>query len=212
MALVSPQPFYPGFERTPRYWDNEQQSWVARVDPGEYYISNQDELIYTRLGSCVAACIWDPLMGIGGLNHFLLPERALHEDWHQLTSYSCRYGNWAMEQLINSILSVGGLKSRLQAKIFGGASLGRMSVLNVGQSNIDFVRNYLAMEGIEVLADDLGGPWPRKVLFNPQSGKVRIKRLAIDGIGQIETEEAKYLRGVTQQAVKPAADSVELFD
>ncbi|QSX36765.1 chemoreceptor glutamine deamidase CheD [Shewanella sedimentimangrovi] len=212
MVLDSRQHAYPGFERTPRYWDNEQQSWVARVDPGEYYISNQDELIYTRLGSCVAACIWDPLMGIGGLNHFLLPERALHEDWHQLTSYSCRYGNWAMEQLINSILSVGGLKSRLQAKIFGGASLGRMSVLNVGQSNIDFVRNYLAMEGIEVQAEDLGGPWPRKVLLHPQSGKVRVKRLAIEGIRQIETEEARYLRGVTRQAAEPAPDSVELFD
>ncbi|WP_372873049.1 chemoreceptor glutamine deamidase CheD [Shewanella sp.] len=212
MALQSPQLVYPGFEKIPRYWDNEQQSLVARVDPGEFYLTCQDEFVYTRLGSCVAACIWDPLMGIGGLNHFLLPEKTLHEDWHQLTSYSCRYGNWAMEQLINGILSRGGLKTRLQAKIFGGGSIGRVSVLNIGQSNIDFVREYLATEGIPVVAEDLGGPWPRKVMFHPQSGRVKLKRLEMTGVAQIEREEEAYLKDVTAHANEPAPGDVELFD
>lgn len=199
---------YPGFEAIPRYWNNHHNSMVARVDPGEYYLSCQDELIFTRLGSCIAACIWDPLMGIGGLNHFLLPERKIHDDWHQLTSYSCRYGNWAMEQLINGIQSAGGQRDRLQAKIFGGAKLGSMSVINVGESNIAFVRQYLATEGIEVIAEDVGGHWPRKVMFHPQSGRVLVKRLASEPVESTIKQERAYLEGVAQHQ---GDSNVELF-
>lgn len=200
---------YPGFEAIPRTWDNEHQKTVARVDPGEFYITNLDEFIFTRLGSCVAACIWDPLMGIGGLNHFLLPERVCHEDWHQLTSYSCRYGNWAMEQLINGILKVGGQRHRLQAKIFGGAQMSSMSLLNVGQSNIEFVRHYLNMEQINIVAEDLGGPWPRRVMFHPNSGKVLLKRLSPERIAQMMSEEGRYLKGLKESVPD---NNVELFD
>lgn len=207
-ALVIPSATK-GFEEIPRKWDNKHNKVVARVDPGCFYISAQDEYVFTRLGSCVAACIWDPLLGIGGLNHFLLPERELNEDWHELMSYSCRYGNFAMEQLINGILTLGGQRQRLKAKIFGGAQMSKETVLNVGKSNIDFVKNYLQMEGIEVEVEDLGGPWPRKVLFHPNSGKVLLKRLPASGIRQVETEEKVYLKGIIKDQSKC---KVELFD
>ena len=206
---IANESVYPGFESTPRNWDKEHQKFVARVDPGEFYITQLDEFVFTRLGSCVAACIWDPIMGIGGLNHFLLPERACKEDWHQLTSYSCRYGNWAMEQLINEILKVGGQRHRLQAKIFGGAQLSSMSQLNVGQSNIDFVRYYLDLEKIPVIAEDLGGPWPRRVLFHPNSGRVLLKRLSPERIAEMMSEEGRYLKGLKEATPD---NNIELFD
>lgn len=206
---IANESVYAGFESTPRTWDKELQKFVARVDPGEFYITQLDEFVFTRLGSCVAACIWDPIMGIGGLNHFLLPERACKEDWHQLTSYSCRYGNWAMEQLINEILKVGGQRHRLQAKIFGGAQLSSMSLLNVGQSNIDFVRYYLDLEKIPVIAEDLGGPWPRRVLFHPNSGRVLLKRLSPERIAQMMSEEGRYLKGLKEATPD---NNIELFD
>ena len=208
MQAVAIPPPRIGFEEIPRNWDNKHGKVVARVDPGVFYISSQDELIFTRLGSCVAACIWDPFLGIGGLNHFLLPEKELHEDWHQLTSYSCRYGNLAMEQLINGILSAGGQRQRLKAKIFGGAQMTKSSVLNVGKSNIEFVKEYLDTEGIAIEGEDLGGPWPRKVLFHPSSGKVLLKRLSPARIDQMMSEEKVYLK----QIVKKQEDNqVELF-
>ncbi|MEC4725517.1 chemoreceptor glutamine deamidase CheD [Shewanella sp. D64] len=207
-ALVIPSPTK-GFEEIPRKWDRKHNKVVARVDPGLFYISTQDEYVFTRLGSCVAACIWDPLLGIGGLNHFLLPERELNEDWHELMSYSCRYGNFAMEQLINGILTLGGQRKRLKAKIFGGAQMSKETVLNVGQSNIDFVKNYLHMEGIDVEVEDLGGSWPRKVLFHPNSGKVLLKRLPVSVIQRVATEERTYLKGIIKEQSKCV---VELFD
>ncbi|WP_076412051.1 chemotaxis protein CheD [Shewanella sp. UCD-KL12] len=208
MQAIAIPPPRTGFEDIPRSWDNKHNKVIARVDPGAFYISSHDEYIFTRLGSCVAACIWDPLLGIGGLNHFLLPERELHEDWHQLTSYSCRYGNLAMEQLINGILKAGGQRKRLKAKIFGGAQMTKSSVLNVGLSNIEFVKEYLSLEGIEIEKEDLAGPWPRKVLFHPNSGKVLLKRLSPARIEQMMQEEKVYLKHI----VKDQEDNqVELF-
>ena len=206
-AVAIPSPRM-GFEEIPRNWDRKHNKVIARVDPGAFYISSHDEYIFTRLGSCVAACIWDPLLGIGGLNHFLLPEKELHEDWHQLTSYSCRYGNLAMEQLINGILTSGGQRQRLKAKVFGGAQITKMSVLNVGQSNIEFVKEYLKLEGIAIESEDLGGPWPRKVLFHPNSGKVLLKRMSPARIGQMMTEEKVYLNNIVK---KQEDNQIELF-
>jgi chemotaxis protein CheD len=209
MANLVIPPATKGFEEIPRKWDSKHNKIIARVDPGCFYITAQDEYVFTRLGSCVAACIWDPLLGIGGLNHFLLPERELNENWHELTSYSCRYGNFAMEQLINGILTLGGQRKRLKAKIFGGAQMCKETVLNVGQSNIEFVKNYLDMEGIEIVAEDLGGPWPRKVLFHPNSGKVLLKRLPSSVIKRVETEEIAYVKGIIKEQTE---SKVELFD
>lgn len=183
---------------------------VIRVDPGEFYISDDQELIYTRLGSCVSACIWDPFIGVGGLNHFLLPDKRSKDEWQQLTSYSCRYGNWAMETLINGILNRGGHKNRLKAKVFGGAKMYSSVNVKVGESNIEFVRHYLAMEGIDIVGEDLGGELPRKVLFYPQTGKVLMKALPQAIAAKVSSEEIRYREALVDET-KPQDDDIELF-
>ncbi len=203
------KPSQAGFEAITRQWNESQSKVIARVDPGQFYMTSQDELIYTRLGSCVSACIWDPKLGIGGLNHFLLPERGSHNAWQQLDSYSCRYGYWAMEQLINAIQQAGGERGRLKAKLFGGAKMYQGTVLAIGESNIKFVRHYLETEAIEVLSEDLGGTWPRKILFHPNSGRVRVKRLSVEPSQTLLNQETNYLE---QLADVPTKQNIELFD
>ncbi|NKF49400.1 chemoreceptor glutamine deamidase CheD [Shewanella sp. WXL01] len=192
-----------------RRFDKEHNKMVARVDPGLFYVSQQDELVYTRLGSCVAACIWDPLIGVGGLNHFLLPEKKLQGEWQNIASYSCRYGNWAMEQLINGILKAGGSRSRLQAKVFGGAQIGLAMSFNVGQDNIEFVKHYLAMENIPIVSEDLGGDLPRKVLFHPQTGKALLKWLPMSNKEQVAQQENIYLSHLDTD--QQSSSDIELF-
>ncbi|MGL4474600.1 MAG: chemoreceptor glutamine deamidase CheD [Shewanella sp.] len=200
---------YAGFDDISRNWDQKFDKFVARVNPGEYYLTGNDELIYTRLGSCISACIYDDKLGIGGLNHFLLPEAGKYERQIAADSYCCRYGNWAMEQLINGILSRGGSRFNLKAKIFGGASIGNQITTNIGQLNISFVYSYLDTENIPILAQDVGGIWPRKVLFNPTSGKAMVKRLASEAIEMLDTQEERYLDSISK---KPKNGDIELFD
>lgn len=111
-----------GFEGIQRYWDRERQMPAAKILPGEYYVSNQNELITTVLGSCVSACIRDPVAGIGGMNHFMLPnsERGNWNGKHSIASNATRYGNFAMEHMINDILKHGGERGNLEVKVFGG--------------------------------------------------------------------------------------------
>jgi chemotaxis protein CheD len=183
---------------------------IIRVDPGEFYISQADELIYTRLGSCVAACIWDPIAGVGGLNHFLVPEKRSQNEWKQLTSFSCRYGNWAMEQLINAILSKGGNRKRLQAKVFGGAQMTPHISIQIGQANIDFVRHYLGLENIPIVSEDMGGILPRKVLFHPLSGKALMKSLPMSIVSKVNHQEQDYLQALDKDDQRSQND-IELF-
>ncbi len=190
------QPALNGFEAIHRKWDKKRHKVVAKVLPGEFYITQQDEFVFTLLGSCVSACIWDEKLGVGGLNHFLLPEKKHHEEWHEVTAYSCRYGNWAMEQLINEIQKCGGSRNRMKAKIFGGGRVLRNMTNDIGESNIEFVRSYLQEEGIDVTAEDVGGPWPRKVLFHPETGKAHIKRLNIAHQEHLQKQEKKYLTDI----------------
>ena len=172
-----PQPL-PGFSGINRYWDFKHQTIAAKILPGEYYVSTQQELIATVLGSCVSACVWDGERGIGAMNHFLLP---LHKDeeWSEkvtINSEATRYGSFAMEHMINDVLKFGGHKEHLQFKVFGGARI-ISNMGDIGHSNIRFVLNYLEVEGYKVAAQDLGGINPRKVLFYPMTGKVRVKKI-----------------------------------
>ena len=141
--------------------------FCAKVQPGDYYITNAHEAIYTVLGSCISACIRDPETGVGGINHFMLPIH--HSDkgaWSAAeVSSATRYGNYAMEHLINDIVSFGGVKSRLEIKIFGG---GRMlaKMGDIGPDNIKFVRQYLKDEGLKVVGHHVGGDAPQNLLFS----------------------------------------------
>ena len=113
----------PGFDDVNRYWDKYHGKYVAKILPGECYVTTNDELVATVLGSCVSACIRDKVFGIGGMNHFMLPEPSEHSHGWGGDNLNTRYGNWAMEALINEILKRGGRRGTLEVKLFGGGQI-----------------------------------------------------------------------------------------
>lgn len=158
------------------YYDRSFECEAAKILPGEYYYTKKPMLIVTVLGSCVAACIRDRVSGIGGMNHFMLPDGA--GDPTNPASTSMRYGAYAMEMLINQILKAGGRRENLEAKVFGGGNvLQGFTHMNVGERNAQFVRTFLHNENIRVLAEDLNDIYPRKVYFFPATGRVLVKKL-----------------------------------
>ncbi|HCV03157.1 chemoreceptor glutamine deamidase CheD [Pseudoalteromonas sp. MEBiC 03607] len=200
------KPVLPGFEHVKRFWDNQRQKVVAKVLPGEFYVSKTDELITTVLGSCIAACIYDEGLGIGGMNHFMLPmEKGV--DPANAHSLNCRYGNWAMEYLINEILKNGASKRNLKVKLFGGGKIIR-SMTDIGVGNIRFANAYILEEGLDLVSHDVGGPWPRKVLFNPQTGSAQVKKMRELHSDKLEKREIKYLHDIEHQ---DAETNIELF-
>jgi chemotaxis protein CheD len=176
--------------------------------PGEYYATMRDMLLVTTLGSCVCACIRDKISGIGGINHFMLPDSGHDKD--NPLGHSARYGAYAMEVLINQLIKMGAKRSNFEAKIFGGASVLRgFTVNNVGESNSEFVLNYLKTENIKVVAQDLLDIYPRKVYFFPHSGLVRVKRLKTVHNDSIISREAEYNKRLYLAKLE---GDVELFD
>jgi chemotaxis protein CheD len=181
---------------------------VTMVHQGDCHVSRDAELTYsTVLGSCVSACVRDRAAGLGGMNHFLLAEPpGLNRDQY---SASARYGAFAMEQLINMVLSQGsGRKTNLEIKIFGGGNI-NAALNDVGARNIAFVRQFLADEGYELAGADVGGTYARRVLFKPHSGRAFIKRLDSSENARLATEELAIARHRT--VVKPPVDDIELF-
>lgn len=159
------------------YFDRTFNSEAAKIGPGEYYYTDKDMVIVTVLGSCVSACIRDSRTGVGGMNHFMLPEGA-GADKDSPVSESMRYGTYAMEVLINQLLRNGAKREHLEAKIFGGGNVLRsFTVNNVGDRNAAFVKKYLKDEGIKVTGEDLLDIYPRKVYYFPKTGKVLVKKL-----------------------------------
>ncbi len=200
----------PGLEHISRFWDKRHNTYSAKILPGEYYVSMHGELISTVLGSCISACIRDVKMGIGGMNHFMLPMGC--EDEHagkmHLTS-ATRYGNFAMEMLINEILKAGGRRKNLEVKLFGGGRvLASMTKIDIGNKNINFVHEYLREEGLEISREDTGDIYPRKVLFFADTGKVRVKKLRNIHNDTIKKREEKYRKSIDE---KPVQGDIELF-
>lgn len=201
-------PTLPGFENIKYYWDTTHQAHAARILPGEYYVSRGNELIVTLLGSCVSACIRDPKAGVGGMNHFMLPEDGLDvSSAGTCLSTSTRYGSYAMEHMINAILANGGRRERLEIKLFGGGKV-MQSMTDVGDRNIHFVRDYLRMETLSVTSEDLGGLHPRKVLYFPSSGRALVRKLPLSRDNKINQRELEYQRSLLQ---KPVAGEIDLF-
>ncbi|WMJ07760.1 chemoreceptor glutamine deamidase CheD [Nitrosomonas sp. sh817] len=158
------------------YFDKNFNSQAVKLLPGEYYVTDKDILLVTVLGSCVAACIRDCYSGIGGMNHFMLPDGG--GDAGGPLNASARYGTYAMEILINQLLKLGARRGNLEAKVFGGGNvLDGLTVANVGQRNADFVLKFLQTEKIRVVAQDLVDVFPRKVYFFPKSSRVMVKKL-----------------------------------
>ncbi|MDT8998395.1 chemoreceptor glutamine deamidase CheD [Paucibacter sp. APW11] len=152
------------------FYDAHFKNAAVKILPGEYFVDNEDLLVMTTLGSCIAACLWDRHAQIGGMNHFMLPEGS---------GDSGRYGSFAMELLINEMMKRGASKGRMEAKIFGGgAVISGMNTINVGERNTNFVIDYLKTERIPIVSKDVMDIYPRKVCFLPHSGKAMVKRLA----------------------------------
>jgi chemotaxis protein CheD len=184
------------------HFEHKLGAQVYPVLPGEHLVILEEGVaVSTLLGSCVSACIRDTRSGRGGLNHFLLPGTEL--------SQSTRYGAFAMEVLINEILSAGGARDTLEAKVFGaGEMIANTGSLSVGRKNARFVRDYLNGEGVKIVAEDLGGTQARRVFFFPDSGIVRVQYLSsVDTRNAIAGEE-NFARKLTQ---KPRSGGVELF-
>jgi chemotaxis protein CheD len=160
-------------EASNHYYDAQFKHEAVKLLPGEFYVSQHDRLLVTVLGSCVAACIRDYANGVGGMNHFMLPDAG-----SDATGLPARYGVYAMEILINQILKNGGRRDRLEAKVFGGGNVLRgFSVNTVGERNAAFVQEFLANEGIRLVAQDLMDVYPRKVYFFPATGQALVKKL-----------------------------------
>jgi chemotaxis protein CheD len=156
------------------YYDRNFDCEAAKILPGEYYFTGKPMMIVTVLGSCVAACIRDRVSGIGGMNHFMLPDG----ESGGASASSMRYGSYAMEVLIDQLLKAGARRENLEAKVFGGGNVLRgFSSINVGERNARFVRDYLRTVNIRILAEDLNDIHPRKVYFFPETGKVLVKKL-----------------------------------
>ncbi|MEI5640309.1 MULTISPECIES: chemoreceptor glutamine deamidase CheD [unclassified Pseudoalteromonas] len=200
------KPVLGGFEHVKRFWDSGRAKVVAKVLPGEFYVSKQDELISTVLGSCIAACVYDERLGIGGMNHFMLPGLKAVKEVHA-DDLNCRYGNWAMEYLINEVLKNGAARSNLKIKLFGGGKI-ISSMTDIGEGNIRFAQAYVEEESLRLVSQDVGGPWPRKVVFHPQSGRAQVKKLRQMHNNTIEQREVRYLHDIEEQDNKT---DIELF-
>lgn len=156
-----------------RWFDPTFKIMAVKVLPGEHYVSTAgQEMIVTVLGSCVAACIWDPRLKIGGMNHFMLPGDSAAG---APVDKAMRYGSFAMEELLNDLLRRGARRSELEIKVFGGGNvlptMGQASI-PIGDRNAEFVRTFLRDEGFRIAAEDLGGLHPRRIHFFPRLGKV----------------------------------------
>jgi chemotaxis protein CheD len=184
------------------YHDHHFKHDAVKVLPGEYYVTAEDLMVMTVLGSCIAACIWDPRVRVGGMNHFMLPDGG--------NDTSGRYGSYAMELLINEMIKLGARREHMQAKVFGGGQvMHTFTTMNVGERNTAFVLDYLQTERIAVISKDVLDIHPRKVCYFPATGKAMVKRLAHSHPETLETQERKSSAVVAAKAV--AGGSVDLF-
>jgi len=193
-----------GFGHIKRYWDKTNDKVTAKILPGEVYVTKTDEMITTVLGSCISACIRDPYLGVGGMNHFMLPAS---KNMDITDGSAARYGNFAMEQLINEILKNGGQRKNLEVKLFGGGRV-LAHMTDVGKRNIDFALEYIHLEGLKLIAEDLGDRYPRKVQYYPSSGAARMKKLRAVHNRTVTEREEVYMSEIEQT---PVAGDIELF-
>lgn len=203
LERLKAEPRKPG-EASFFYYDAHFGNEAVKILPGEYFVHDEDILVMTTLGSCIAACLWDRNARIGGMNHFMLP------DGTGSAQDSGRYGSYAMELLINELLKRGAARTTLEAKVFGGGQvISGMSTMNVGERNTNFVLDYLRTERIPVMSKDVMDIYPRKVCFLPASGKAMVKRLAPTNVDALVAQE----RAAAQKAVPASTGggSVDLF-
>ena len=177
---------------------------TVKLISGDCYVSEKGEILDTILGSCIAACIRDPILRVGGMNHFLLPGS---ETMVAKLSDAARYGVFAMEQLINGLLKIGARKDRLEVKVFGGGNVINNSA-RIGSKNAEFVRQFLSDEGLRIVSEDLEGDAPRRVHYYSDTGKVLLKKLSRkDDMGVLEEEKRYSNKLIT----RPVEGDIDLF-
>ncbi|GHA84434.1 chemoreceptor glutamine deamidase CheD [Cognatilysobacter bugurensis] len=184
------------------YYDAALHTRAIKLLPADYVVTDRPVAIVTLLGSCVAACLYDAGLAVGGMNHFMLPDSGSAGD------VSARYGANAMELLINGLLKRGARRSRLQAKVFGGGNVLRGFQDPIGTRNAEFVLDYLDAEQIPLVAQDLGDIFPRKVCFFAQSGRTLVRRLPATREREVADVERDYRSRLTGV---PTSGGVELF-
>ncbi|MEQ1917016.1 MAG: chemoreceptor glutamine deamidase CheD [Gallionella sp.] len=190
-----------------RYFDRNFNVEAVKILPGEYFVTGRDMVLVTVLGSCVAACIRDKVSGIGGMNHFMLPDS--NNEGGNPVGMAGRYGSYAMELMINQLLKSGARRCNLEAKVFGGGNVLRgFTVANVGQRNSEFVLDYLHNENIELKAQDLLDIYPRKVYYFPKTGRTLVKQLRSVHNDTIVQREQQYITRIRSSGVQ---GDVELF-
>jgi chemotaxis receptor (MCP) glutamine deamidase CheD len=174
---------------------------------GDLHASKEPARIKTILGSCIAACLFDPSTGIGGMNHFLLPGNLADPD------ISTRYGVNAMEVLINEMMKLGAQRQTLKAKIFGGGDIFHAdhSSMMVGAKNIRFVRNFLETESIPVMNSRLGGNNGLMIVYHSHTFEVFVKPLSSQRFHLTGKQESTYQRKLTHELSNTPSDNITLF-
>lgn len=183
-----------------RFWEPRLQAWQVQVLPGDLYVTRAEEVVTTVLGSCVSACVRDTTRGVGGINHFLLPRAPGGDD-----GASARYGVYALELLLNSVLRGGGKRGALEIKVFGGGRVLEGSG-DIGRANIEFVRRFFAEERLVVSAEDVGGPFARRLRYWPRTGRVQLLHMPMTSASRVIAEEA-----TAAAKLAPTTGAVELF-
>jgi chemotaxis protein CheD len=192
---------------TRRFFDAANASWMVKVFPGEFFVtSKSDEVLVTVLGSCVSACIRDHRKGIGGMNHFMLPHSSAGNWAGDLQS--TRFGNFAMEKLINELMKAGCSRDSLEIKVFGGGNVTDSHNL-IGTENSQFILRYLEAEGLRCAAQDLGGQLPRRIHYYPATGRVVRRLLGTGESYAVAREETEY---VSRLSSRTMAGEIQLFD
>ena len=192
-----------------KFFDSAAAAWLVKVYPGEYQVTSKpDETLVTVLGSCVSACIRDPVTGFGGMNHFMLAEDQDGKWGSEVMS--ARYGNYAMEKLINELIKSGCPRERMEIKVFGGGNVIE-SRQAVGTKNAEFVLRYLANEGLKCTAKDLGGDFPRRIQYTPATGRVVRRLLGRTDANPIAHDESEYLHSLKTEQTQPRAGEITLF-
>ena len=189
-----------------RYFDPRFEATIITVAPGEHEITSaKDEIVATVLGSCISVCLRDSHSGVGGLNHFLLPKNNGGTD----TSAGERYGDTAMEVLINGLLKRGAKRANFEAKVFGGARvLSGATMLAIGDGNIAFVTEFLNREGIQTVSKDVGGTRSRRIHYQPSTGRAWVQHVQSSQKSTEHEQEVAYLNRLKTQ---PVAGEVEIW-
>ena len=186
------------------------------IYPGEFFASSNEIIISTLLGSCVAACLYDSVNRVFGMNHFLLSSELYQSSPNGFITPSGRYGVQAMELLINRMFRLGADRKHIKAKAFGGATLKGLSSKSqtwnsIGLTNAAFIKDFLAIENIPLVAQDLGGDRGRTIYFVPTDYSVFVKKHETVNLEQLLEKENQYNSAIKREQ-QTKKDDISLWN